>query len=815
MSKIFRLFSIMLLSLFIAFTSKGQDLTNVKEEQLSDAQVKKLMNKAASVGFNDSQIEQMAVAQGMSPDEAAKLMKRVKELRSREAKDTIAGPQENLNRKDARTFVPYDNEQLKDSERTAVKIFGADLFRNSRISFEPNLNMPTPKGYIIGPGDELLIDLTGENIASYKLKVNPEGIINLEYVGKVSVSGLSIEEATSKIRNKMEGTYPGLKSNRTQLSVNLGNIRSIKITIIGEVTKPGSYTLPSLSTVFNALYASGGPNENGSFRKIEVIRNNKVITTIDIYNFLLKGIQQYNVRLEDQDVIRVPVYQTRVEITGNVKRPAFYETLPEEKLSDVLSFAGGFSMQAYTASVKAFQNTERERRIIDIPKSKFDSYVPKNGDQYIVESILNRFENRVEIRGAVFRPGYFELKPGLTVKMLIEEAQGLKEDAFMERGYIYRLKPDNSQELVPFNVSDIVNGRTPDISLNREDIVQISSIFDLQDQATLSIEGAVRNPGTFRYVSNMTVASLIETAGGFTEGASPDRIEIARRIKNNSTDLKSENAAQIFTVDVDSNLSITPSDFVLKPYDIVSVRFLPGYETQLQVKVEGEVLYPGTYTLQRKNETISDIIKRAGGLTEYAYPAGGSLRRNQNQSSTGKNSVSRDSTDTSLVKERLSTDSLALKLMPDDQLEKLYTSDQVGINLENILKNPHNNQDLIMQNGDVLQIPKMLQTVKVNGEVLRPNMVAYSKRGTFKYYINSAGGFTQRALKRGSFIQYANGSVAATKKVLFFNKYPTMKPGAEIWVPRKAARERLSPQFWIGIGSTIATLAILAISLLK
>lgn len=813
MSKIFRLTSLILLCLFLGFASSAQDLTNMQAEQLSDNQVKILMNKATSAGLNDSQMQQMAVAQGMDSIEAAKLLKRVKLIRSKEINEKPNREQPAAD-SDARSFVPQDSTVNAENENERIKIFGSELFNNSKISFAPNLNMPTPKGYVIGPGDELLIDLTGNNIASYKLKVSPEGIINMEYVGNINVSGLTIEQATSKIKNKMAATYPALKSNKTQLSINLGNIRSIKITILGEVTKPGSYTLPSLSTVFNALYASGGPNENGSFRNIQVIRNNKVISTIDIYDFLLKGIQEYNIRLEDQDVIRVPVYNTRVEITGNVKRPAFYEIVEGEKLSDVLSFAGGFSADAYTASIKAFQNSERERRIKDIPKSQFESYVPQNGDHYIVESILDRFENRVEIRGAVFRPGYFELKPGFTLKKLINEAQGLKEDAFMERGYIYRLKSDNTPELISFNVADVMSGRTPDISLAREDIVEISSIFDLKNQATLSIEGAVRNPGTFKFMDNMTVASLIQRAGGFTEGASPNRIEIARRIKSDSAN--STSSAQIFTVNVDANLNIIPSDFVLKPYDIVSVRYLPGYETQKQVKIEGEVAYPGTYTLENKNETISDLIKRAGGLTVYAYPAGGSLRRNQNQSPLDTNTKYLNPTETKLLKEgRLSTDTTFANKLGDEQLTKIYTSNQVGIQLERILKDPHSNEDLVMQDGDVLQIPKILQTVKVNGEVLRPNMVAFENNRKFKNYINRAGGFTERALKRGSFVQYANGSVAATKKVLFFNNYPEVKPGAEIWVPRKAPRERLSPQAWIGIGSTIATLAILAISLFK
>ena len=826
MSKIFRLISFLLFSLCITVSSNAQDMTNIRAEQMSDSQIKNLMQKAASIGYNDAQIEQMAIAQGMDEDEAAKLLKRVKDLRKKEASDSIPGKQRQTSDRNASSLFDLNKNNLNNNEpgeqnidsiqNPGPKIFGADLFKNPDISFQPDMNMPTPQGYIIGPGDELLIDLTGDNVANYNLKVSPEGFINMEYVGKISVGGLSIEEAISKVKNKMSGTYPALKNGRSQVSVNLGNIRSIKITILGEVTRPGSYTLSSLSTVFNALYASGGPNKNGSFRTIEVIRNNKVVTTIDIYDFLLKGMQAHNIRLQDQDVIRIPVYQTRVEAAGEVKRPALYEVLPGENLADILAFAGGFATKAYTASVKVFQNTELERRITDVPKAEFEEYVPRNSDKYIVESILDRFENRIEIRGAVFRPGYFELKQGLTLKTLIGLARGLKEDAFLQRGYIYRLKPDNTQELISFNVGNVVNGHAADIALQREDIVQISSIFDLRDEYSLSIEGAVRNPGTFKYADNITIGSLIQMAGGFREGASPGRIEVARRIKNteaaSSTSVKT---AQIFTVNVDTDLNISPSDFKLEPYDIVIIRNLAGYETQVQVKVEGEVVYPGTYTLENKNITISDIIKRAGGLTAFAYADGASLRRPGIENPTDKNAISRDMQEEQLLNvQRLSTDSTP-ELKEATQLEQIYTSDQVGIDLKKILDNPHKKQDLIMQSGDILQVPKLLQTVKVNGEVLRPNNIAYSKNRLFKSYINGAGGFTQRALKKASFIQYANGSVYGTKKFLFFNNYPEVKPGAEIWVPKRAARERISPQFWVGIGSTVATLVILAYSLLK
>ncbi|MDO7742731.1 MAG: SLBB domain-containing protein, partial [Pedobacter sp.] len=517
--------------------------SDVKVDELSDTQIRQLMQRAESVGYNDAQLEQMAAAQGMPAEEIVKLRARVDKIRKQVDK-TSAGKEvnEDENQSGTRTFdaggqKSSASERSVDESRDSFgnlipQVFGSELFKNDNITFEPNLRMATPKSYIIGPDDQLLIDLTGDNEANYKLQVSPEGTIRLQYVGIVSVGGLSIEQATSKIRSAMTGTYPSLRSGRTNVAINLGNIRTIKITLLGEVVKPGSYSLSSLSTVFNALSASGGPNGNGSFRKIQVIRNNKIVTTIDVYNFLLKGIQTGNIRLQDQDVINIPVYQTRVSISGEVKRPALFEVLNTETLEDVINFAGGFSNKAYTAKIKVLQNTNKERRVTDVNADDFVKYNPLNGDQYVVEPILDRFANRVNISGAVFRPGQYELESGLTLNQLIQKADGLKEDAFLNRGYITRLKSDNSQELIAFDVSKILNGTSPDIILKREDNVNISSIFDLRESYSVNIKGEIRVPGVFVYSEGLTVEALIQMAGGFKEGATPNRIEIARRIRN-------------------------------------------------------------------------------------------------------------------------------------------------------------------------------------------------------------------------------------------------------------------------------------------
>lgn len=797
----------------------------MKVDNLTDVQIRKMMERAESVGYSDAQLEQMAAAQGMTAEEIIKLRARVEKLRKTSGDVVPTGTDQSTERQaDTTTNKITKNTKTPKSEKTDVfadfrpKIFGAELFANSDISFEPNLRMATPKGYIIGPDDELLIDLSGDNEVNYRLKVNPEGIITLQYVGPVAVAGLSIEQASSKIRAKMSSTYPALKSGRTSIAVNLGNIRSIKITLLGEVVKPGSYTLSSLSTVFNALNASGGPNHNGSFRNIQVIRGNKVVSTIDIYDFLLNGIQKNNIRLQDQDVINIPVYQSRVEMSGQVKRPALFEVLSNESLADVIRFAGGFSDKAYTAQIKVLQNTNKERKISDVTAEQFDTYGPLNGDKYVVEGILDRFENRVEIVGAVFRPGEFELDKGLTLKGLIAKADGIREDAFLNRGYISRLNPDNSIALISFDLDKVLKGTEADLLLLREDKITISSIFDLRDEYKVSIQGEVRAPGIFDYADNMRLEDVIQMAGGFKEGATPNRIEISRRIKNSDAMSATALTAEVFNVSVDPNLKIVDTNFILKPFDVVSIRSSEGYQVQKQVKLEGEVLYPGTYTIMQKNERISDLVKRAGGLTNTAYADGASLKRPgaEKTNPNDKNAIdNKEEEDLKLLNLKRAEETGAKDDVKGVAEVKLIQSDLVGIDLIQILKKPKSRYDLIVEDGDVIRVPRQLQIVKVTGEVLNPNGIVYLPSKSFKQYINGAGGYTDNALKKGAYIKYANGSVESARKFLFFNNYPKVKPGAEILVPKKAERERMSAQSWIGLGTALASMGAIIVSLLR
>lgn len=816
---------------------------DIRVDELTDTQIRQLIQRAESIGFNDAQLEQMAAAQGMKAAEITKLRTRVEKIRKEDAekgRPSVNPNNQTLNR--SRSYNESGRDSLrKEGNKTPgtetplfdvntlfeglkPKIFGATLFQNNQITFEPDLKMPTPKGYIIGPEDELLIDITGDNEKEYQLKVSPDGTIRMEYVGLIAVGGLTIEAAGNKIKNAMTPTYPAMRSGRTKVSINLGNIRSIKVILTGEIVKPGTYTLPSLATVFNALYASGGPNENGSFRNIQVIRNGTVVRVIDAYEFLLNGLQKGNIRLQDQDVIHVPVYQTRVEVSGEVKRPALYELLPAESLKEALTYAGGFGNQAYQSRIKVLQNTDKERRIVDVTADEFGNYRPKNGDKYMVEAILERFENRVEIEGAVFRPGQYQLEKGLTLKGLIQKAEGLTEDAYLYRGNISRLNPDNTLALIPFDVAKIMNGSAADLPLRREDKVVISSIFDLRDEYEVTIQGDVRTPGTFPFARPMYLGDLIQLAGGFKEGATPENIEISRRVKNSDANSRSARTAEIFMVNLDKNLKLSDQEFKLEPYDIVSIRSAEGYTVQRQVKLEGEVLYPGPYTINRKDERISDIIKRAGGLTSGAYPDGASLKRagaskvNPNAKNAINDAEEEERNLLNLQRLKQTTAKDKNNILDSIDLafsQKVAQSDLIGIDLVSILDKPGANYDLILEDGDIIRIPKLLQTVKVTGEVLNPNGIVFKPGRSLKSYVNGAGGFTANALKRNVFVKYANGTAEAATKFLFFNNYPRIKPGAEIMVPKRAEREPMTTQGWIAISTALASMAAIVITLFR
>jgi len=814
------------------------DLSQVNVDDLTDEQIQSLLMQAQSAGLSESQLIQMASARGMSATEIEKLQTRIQQLQTtgNQTTDTDlfgqpTSPQNSLRivNGDLDSVInqdPRSPEQIKEDSLRA-RIYGADLFLNAVPRFEPNLQIATPLDYVVGTGDELQIDIYGHSEANYTLKVSPDGNINIPYVGVVNVGGTTIQQATKRIQDKLASIYTAIKSGATKVNVSLGNIRTIKVVITGEVVKPGTYTLPSVASVFNALYSSGGPTSKGSLRSIKVIRGGEIVADVDLYEFLQNGIMQGNVSLRDQDIIQVQPYISRVELIGAVKRPLLFEIKPGETVADLLQYAGGFTEDAYTARLSVVRTTGRDYRIEDVLESQFNQFEPKSGDKFTIEKALNRFSNRVILQGAVFRPGQYELSQGLTLSMLIKKAEGLKEDAFLKRGYIVRLKDDFQREQLSFNPAEIVAGTQADIPLKREDLVIIPSLFDLREEYTVNITGEVRNPGQFPFSEGMTVEELILQAGGFTEAGSAQRVEIARRLRNADEVALSASAhtAEVFTVNIGKDFDSKEAQFELKPYDLVSVRPEPGYERQRTVRIEGEVLYPGEYALSRKDERVSDIIKRAGGFTAYAYIEGASLKRTPPKEEEVSDSTSKADKQELITQEELEQERVArlqslqmATINPDvnaSNIQQSIKNNYVGIDLPAIMKQPGQNNDLLLEEGDVIRVPKQLQTVKISGEVLSPVTALYANKRNFKDYISQAGGFSEKALKRRSFVVYANGSARSTKKILFFNNYPKVKPGSEIFVPQRLPRERLGATQLIGIGTGLASLAAIVVSLLR
>ncbi len=806
-------------SFFCVTTASGQNSTTTsssnpvttlpaKADEVSDSQLKDLMQKAQASGMSDEQIKQAAIARGMDPAEVDKLQARISIIKS--ANDVNKpGADKNPETTDKKIDPVVS---VKPDAGKSLQVFGSEYFNNSNLTFEPNLRIPPPQNYRLGPDDQLIITVYGNSTAEWKLPVNPEGNISIPNVGLLNVNGKTIDQATGMIKAKLLANRYAI-GHGTSVAVTVGNFRSIKVIMVGEVARPGTLTISSFSTVFNALYASGGPTANASFRKIYVVRNGAVFKTLDIYDFLLTGSLKDNIVLQDGDIIRVPTYNVRVSLLGQVKKPAIFEVLPGETLQNVINFAGGFTDVAYKAIVKANQVTDKDRRVVDIRQSDYNNYIPLNGDSYMVDRVLDIYQNRVSIYGAVIRPGQFELDNGLTLTQLIAKASGLRQDAFMPRGFISRLKSDNTSELVTFDIGAIFNKTSPDIPLKREDVITVVSKFDLRNDYTVSINGKVRSGGNFAYSYKMTVEDLIVQAGGFTESASSKRIEIARRISDSDPSQKNSPVSQLFSINVDDQFKINASSFILQPFDVVSVYTLPGYEKQRTVKIEGEVMYPGTYTITTRDEKISDLVKRAGGLTASADIDGGRLKR------TDKLGIDPDKSKANIAEieqERINRLSHIQKTLKDStsNVSEQINNDYVGVDLESILKKPGSDIDLILEGGDILRIPKRQQLVKVSGEVLFPSSVVYSESKGLSSFVSNAGGFSPNAMKRRAYVVYANGAVKSTHSFFFFKSYPSIKPGSEIVIPKKPTHKGISASEVGGIAGALASAAAVLIGVI-
>lgn len=689
------------------------------------------------------------------------------------------------------------------------KIFGYQLFNNPNVSFAPSDNIATPRDYTIGPGDELMGYIYGYSQSLLELPVNSDGFTFVKAVGPVQLSGRTIEQAQKELITRLAPYYNNLgapgSGASTFLQLRLGRIRTIRVTVLGEVTTPGTYNVSSLSTALNALYLTGGPNELGSFRQIQVVRNNKTIATLDLYELLMNGTLNSDVRLQDNDIIQVGVYKKRIEIKGNVKRPGLYELLDNETVNNVLTYAGGFNGNAYTDRLKVLGLTAKERRIVDVRSSDYGTYIPKNGDEITAEMLLERFENMVVISGPVFRPGQYSLDQNKTLLQLIKSAEGLTGEAFMGRVNVIRTREDLSVENISLNLADMLSGKTQDLILQREDQVLIPSKFELREGAFIKISGEV-NQGpevNLPFSANLTLEDAIIRSGGFKESAATSQIEVVRRKRDVNVQSATAQVADIFLFDVNRDLSLDGNDsrFVLEPYDEVLVRPASNYQPQTFVTFKGEVVSPGIYGIKTKDEKLSDLLVRAGGITAQAYVNGATLLRKVN-----------------LSDEEIAQRNRAVSEIADDAKKGRFEDEQVtkdkqeaiGIDLERILRNPGGREDIILQNGDIINIPRRLETVRLQGELLFPTTVKYRSGSSFMDYISQGGGFTRMSLKRKSYVIYPNGSIDRTRKLLFFNVYPKVEPGSEIHVPQRTqsdlAEAQRALQTLISISSTVMTL---------
>ncbi|MCC8094343.1 MAG: SLBB domain-containing protein, partial [Tannerellaceae bacterium] len=706
--------------------------------------------------------------------------------------------------------LEIQQEQNLPEDDLEYTVFGREIFSNKYLTFAPDLNVPTPKNYRLASGDELLINVWGDSELNLELTVSPDGTIIIPNLGPIKISGLTVEAAENKIRMELGRIMSDIVSGdaaNTFVSVSLGQIRSIKVHIVGEVMAPGTYTLNSFATLFNALYASGGVNDIGSLRSIKLFRNSKEIANLDVYDYLLNGRFETNVRLEDNDMIMVDTYDQLVTITGKVKQKRIFELRQGETLKQLLEMAGGFAGDAYREDIRVNRKSGRRYQIATVKEKDFGSFVMHDGDFCVVDSVIPFYENRLIITGTVWRPGEYELNEQVhTVKQLIDQAAGVKGDEFTGRAQLTRLNPDFTSTLIGVDIKGILNGTSPDIELHPKDQLHIPSLFDLRGPYTIKVSGAVNYSDIiFPYQYNMTIEDAIILAGGLKESAATINVEVARRIKDpTSSSVGSRIAKEFnFTLTDDFQLCQDGTIFTLEPFDEVYVRFSPGYQEQQVVKISGEVAFAGNYVLAEKNARLSDIILKAGGVTSDAYIKGASLKRLLTD-----DEMRRIETLLELSTGSQGRDSVA----PDAINLREYS---VGIDLEKALAKPGSAHDVVLQDGDELFIPQLQSTVKVSGSVTYPNSVTYTKGVGVRGYLSQAGGYNDLSRKY-PIVVYMNGKVATTKRTgVFFKKYPKVEPGCEILVPTKIKGQRMSMAEVLSMSSTSASLAAMIISIVN
>lgn len=789
-------------------TSQAQIVTKLMQRGVTIEQIRKVKDKyerqqkSQGLGVKDittnGSKDRMRKNNGKLKDDKPSISKyRLKETDNNSKRTYDENDLEYMQmQRELSSFMPdsaeiYDKmylEQMMREQEGKRKVFGRDIFNNKDLTFEPTMNIATPQNYRLGPGDAVFIDIYGASQKTIECTVSPDGAVNIEDFGPVNVSGMTVSEANAHLRSTLGSRY---SSSKIRLTV--GQTRTIMVNVMGEVKTPGTYTLSAFATVFHALYMAGGISDIGTLRNIKVYRHNKLVTVVDIYDYILNGKLTGNVRLADNDVIVVGPYDCLVNITGKVKRPMFYEMKKSESVGTLLKYTGGFTGDAYKKSIRLVRKAGTQHSVFNVGEFDMNSFRLQDEDSLSVDSILPRYSNMAEIKGAVFRPGMYQVGGNITsVRSLIEQAEGVTEDAFTPHAVMHRMKADRTLEVLSVDVAGILSGKVADIPLRNEDVLYIPSKKEVQEEQTLTIHGEVMYPGVYKYAENTTLEDFVLQAGGLKDAASMMKVDVARRIANSKATTTSDTIAHTYSFALKDGFVIDGQQgFALMPYDEVYVRTSPGFSKQRNIKVEGEVLYDGTYTLSKKSERLSDIIKQAGGFTNTAYPKGARLER------------------TITPEERLRMETV-LKVVQAQSGEKdsvnmkkidMGSTYYVGIDLDKAMEKPGSNYDVVLREGDRLIVPEYSGTVKISGDVMYPNTVAYSEGKKLDYYVNQAGGWGNRARKNRAFIIYMNGTIARAG-----GKNRPM-PGCEIIVPSKAAANKMSAAEIVAIGSGTASIA--------
>jgi len=794
---------------------------------MTDTQIAQFIQREARAGVSQSQIVTKLVQRGVTVDQ----IRRVRNQQQKQVTEngvTASAPKaesgaekrmrtnndgtvrQELNTAKAGTTTEINTNASDDvadvesdvqatsntNEGVGKKVFGRDIFNQRALSFEPNMNIATPQNYVLGPGDQVIVDVYGASQRTLQLTISPEGDITVPGYGPIQVSGLTVASANAKIRSTLGSRY---SSSNVKLTV--GNTRTIMINVMGEVRTPGTYHLSAFSTVFHALYMAGGINDLGTLRNIKVYRNGNLISIVDIYEYILNGRLAGNVRLQEGDVIQVGPYDCLVGVTGKVKRPMFYEMRKNESVATLLKYAGGFTGDAYKKSIRLTRQAGERYSVFTVDEFEMNSFQVDDGDAVVVDGMLNRYDNMVEIKGAVFRPGQYQLGNEInSVRSLIAHAEGVTEDAFTARGVMHRMKADRTLEVIPVDIQGILAGTVPDIPLKNEDVLFIPTQADLQQQRTLTIHGEVMSPGTYQFADNTTLEDLILQAGGLTDAASLAKVDVSRRIVDPMSTTSSRTLAKTFTFSLRDGFVVdgTPG-FILEPYDEVYVRRSPGYMTQRNITISGEVLFEGNQTLVNKNMRLTEAIKAAGGVTEEAYVKGARIERRLNDDERARRSF--------LLKQ-LSSQAEGSDSVKIEQLD-LGDTYTVGIHLEKALENPGSEYDVVLREGDRIIVPEYNGTVKISGNVMYPNTVVYSPGKNYKYYINQAGGYGNRAKKSKTWVIYQNGTMAQV------GHGAKIEPGCEIVVPTKPKADPALTSKWISIAQSVFSMAAMVTILIK